>query len=149
MTEEPLDYLYELASQKPPLPTRAVFGQLERMSDQLAFLQAAQQYHYQAGLALDLFTPLDSLADNVWPHLDTILLLAVPMGAQGQTFQDSVFAKITALQKILTTHSSSAKIYLDGGITTTQIPALQKLGLAGVAMGSFFWSGKFKSSLQN
>jgi ribulose-phosphate 3-epimerase len=140
MTEDPLDYVWELASQHPALPVCGVFGQVERMSDQSAFLHAGREQGWETGLALDLATPLDSVADNVWPDLASILLLAVPMGSQGQNFNPAVLTKITDLQSLAAAKNlPELKIYVDGGIKAAEFAQLKKLGVTGAVVGSFLW----------
>lgn len=143
MTDEPLDYIWELAAQTPSLPVRAVFGQIEHMSDQAAFLQAARDRGWQAGLALDLDTPIDSLDEAAWPLLDEVLLLAVPMGAQGQSFNSGVLLKIKELQTEIAARHLSIKICIDGGVKPEQLKLLQPLHPDHIAIGSFLWSGDF------
>jgi ribulose-phosphate 3-epimerase len=140
MTEDPLDYLYEIAAQAQKLPTASVYGQVERMSDQQAFLRATREHGYTAGLALDLPTPLDSIESTSWQELEAILLLSVPMGRQGQEFDQRVYQKIVDLKAIFReVGKETIKIVVDGGIKLAQTKRLAQLGINQVAMGSYFW----------
>lgn len=143
MTEEPLDYVWELAAQEPALPVRAVFGQVERMGEQKAFLQAIHERGWTSGLALDLSTPIDSIDENAWAELDEILLLAVPMGAQGQTFNSEVLIKAKELQDEIRTRNLEIKISIDGGVKPEQLRELKDLKIDQAVIGSFLWSGNF------
>jgi ribulose-phosphate 3-epimerase len=147
MTEDPLDYVWELAAQQPQLPVRAVFGQVERMSEQEAFLQAVGEQKWEAGLALDLETPLDSLDDHVWSKLESVLLMAVPMGSQGRTFDPRVLTKITRLREQADSRQPNLKIYLDGGIKDQEFAQLQALNVSGAVIGSFLWQGDLATQL--
>ncbi len=143
MTQDPLDYVWEIASQAKKLPTRAIHGQVERLSDQKEFLQAVKNYGWQAGLALDLNTPLSSIDEQSWSYLDEILLLSVPMGQQGQEFQTSILTKITALKKQLTERALPVKIIIDGGIKPAHLASLHQAQVDGLVVGSFLWSDDF------
>ncbi len=141
MCEEPLDYLWEIAANEAGLRVRAAFGQVERMGDQSAFLKAAQERGYKAGLALDLETPLESIDESAWANLDEVLLLAVPMGSQDQEFNESIYEKITQLQKEIEQRKLRVEIVIDGGIKLAQLQALNKAGVEKLAIGSYLWSG--------
>ncbi len=144
MTEDPLDYVWELAAQEPSLPVRAVFGQVERMSDQNAFLKAVRERGWTTGLALDLETPIDSIKESSWEQIDEILLLAVPMGSQGQTFDSEVLIKIAELKEEIKTRKLKIKINVDGGIKPEQLKELLTLQIDQAVIGSFLWSGEFE-----
>jgi len=136
MTEEPMDYVWEMIEQAKELPIRAVYGQIERMSDQFQFLEEVKKQNWQAGLALDLFTPVESLDDDAWQWLDTVLLMSVEAGAQGQRFNHLVIKKIKALQTLAQHNNCPIKIALDGGIKAKHLSTLAELGVDRVAIGS-------------
>ncbi len=148
MTQEPLDLVWELAGLGSPLPVATVCGQVERMSQQQAFLQTVKDKGWKSGLALDLFTPLESIDDEAWSLLDEILFLAVPMGAQGQKFSSSVFDKIKEAQQIIVKRQLKIKIAIDGGIKPEQLKNLYALRVDKVVIGSFLWSGNFADQKQ-
>lgn len=143
MTEEPLDYVWEIAAQEGALPTRAVFGQIERMGDQVAFLKAARERGFVTGLALDLDTPIDSIAEAAWREIDEILLLAVPMGIQGQEFSPTIWAKIKELQTEISARRLKIKINLDGGIKPERLKDLKEAQINQAVIGSFLWKDEF------
>src|SRR3990167_8187367 len=66
-----------------------VFGQVEMMGDVNLFIADAQAMGMGVGLAYDLDTPLTNL-EKVIDDLDSVLLMSVPAGAQGQEFQSGV-----------------------------------------------------------
>ena len=143
MTEDPLDYVWELAAQNPSLPVRAVAGQVERMSDQKSFLTAIKERGWQAGLALDLETPLDSIDDHVWGLLDQIVLMSVPLGQQGQKFDDHVLTKLHELTHIMQEYSLKTEVLVDGGIKPAELAQLGAFGVQACAVGSFLWQGNY------
>ena len=155
MTEEPMDYVWELIECGQKLPTQSVIGQIEKMSHQLDFLEEIKKAGWQAGLAINLFTPLENIEDSAWEYLDQVLLMAVEAGAQGQTFNSLVFTKIEELKDRIKKSNKQIKIAIDGGIKTEQIKNLQKAGVNQIAVGSALFNAdnfakefnKFKKEL--
>ncbi|MBQ6450082.1 hypothetical protein IJJ08_04260 [bacterium] len=148
MTEDPLDYVWELAAQNPSLPVRAVAGQVERMSEQKAFLEAIKERGWQAGLALDLDTPLESIDDHVWGLLDQLVLMSVPLGRQGQAFDEHVLTKLHELTHIMQEYSLKTEILVDGGIKPAELAQLGALGVGACAVGSFLWQGDYHERVE-
>lgn len=136
MTEEPMDYVWELIDCAQKLPTQSVIGQIEKMSYQLDFLEEIKKAGWQAGLAVNLFTPLENIEENAWEYLDQVLLMAVEAGAQGQAFNSLIFAKIEELKNKIKKSNQQIKIAVDGGIKPEQIKNLQKAGVDQIAVGS-------------
>jgi ribulose-phosphate 3-epimerase len=90
----------------------AVYGQVEKMSDKVAFIADAQFAGLRAGLAYALETPLTGL-DEVINNLDAVLLMSSKLGSQGkEDFDEKVLEKIKEIRKI----DKNIKIILDGGI---------------------------------
>ncbi len=143
MTQDPLDYVWELAAQGSAIPVRAVAGQVERMSEQTAFLQAIRERGWKAGLALDLDTPLESIDDSSWRLLDQVLLMAVPLGQQGQSFDEHVLGKLEELEELKREYGVNPEVLVDGGIKPAELGQLAQLGASGAAVGSYLWSGDF------
>lgn len=137
MTEEPMDYVWELEEYCKELPIRSVFGQIEKMSYQEAFLEEVKKQDWKAGLALNLYTPLESIDENSWDWMDAILLLGVEAGASGQVQSPFLFEKIqTAKDKIL--KGEPMRIFVDGGVNKDNIVKLQKSGIDSVTVNSAF-----------
>ena len=147
MTQDQLDYVWELAAQGETIPVHAVAGQLERMSEQEAFLQAVRERGWKAGLALDLETPLDSIDDGAWKLLDQVVLMAVPLGRQGQTFDEIVLEKLHELAQIEREYKIRPEVVVDGGVKTAELGQLDAHGVNSVAVGSFLWQGDFHTRL--
>lgn len=147
MTQDPLDYVWELAAQGEAIPVHAVAGQLERMSEQEAFLSAVRERGWKAGLALDLETPLDSIDDSAWKQLDQIVLMAVPLGQQGQVFDEVILEKLHELAEIENEYQIHPEVMVDGGVKTAELGQLSEHGVTSVAVGSFLWQGDFHTRL--
>ena len=58
MVNEPLDFVYEARDMAKQLPVRAIIAQIERMSDQMSYVEEVRRNNWQVGLSLDLYTPL-------------------------------------------------------------------------------------------
>lgn len=100
-----------------------VYGQVEKMTDKLDFITKAEEAGMKTGLAFDLDTPLTGLDE--WVNLvDSILLLSVKAGAQGQEFDDAVLEKIKRVREL----SSSVTIMVDGGLNEETIKKCLEAG---------------------
>ena len=142
MTEEPMDYVWELIDCGQQLPTQSVTGQVEKMSRQAAFLEEVKRAGWQAGLALNLHTPVESIEDTAWEYLDHILLMAVEAGEQGQTFNQSIFSKIEQLHALMKKFNKEVKIMVDGGIKINHLSALQAAKVDQIALGSALFAAQ-------
>jgi len=142
MTEEPMDYVWELIDCGQQLPTQSVIAQVEKMSYQLDFLEEVKKAGWQAGLAINLFTPLETIEEAAWEYLDQVLLMAVEAGEQGQGFNFSVFAKIEELKILIKKFNKESKISIDGGIKLEQLKFLQKAGVDQIAVGSALFNAE-------
>jgi len=136
MTEEPMDYVWELIECGQALPTHAVIAQLEKMSYQTDFLAAVKKADWQAGLALNLYTPLESIEKTAWEHVDHILLMAVEAGAQGQSFNSLVLDKVKELKMLINKSNKVITISVDGGVKIDQVKILKEAGVDQITVGS-------------
>jgi ribulose-phosphate 3-epimerase len=138
MTGEPLDFVFECEAVKDYLPIRRIYGQVERMSHQEDFLWTVKANNWGAGLALDLFTPLDAIETDVWSSLQYLLLMGVEAGAQNQTFNDHVLEKIQEVRQL--THGLSLNIAVDGGVKLENASRIIAAGANEVSVGSAIWT---------
>ncbi len=137
MTEEPMDYVWEMEEYCRHLPIRSVFGQIEKMSYQEAFLEEVKKQDWRAGLALDLYTPLEAIDDNSWDWMDALLLLGAPAGESGQELNPLIFEKIQAArEKIL--KGEPMRIFVDCGVNKDNVAKLQRAGVDSVTANSAF-----------
>lgn len=141
MTEDPLDYVWEIFCQQPSLPSAAIFAQLERCSDPVSLLREVKERHLEAGIALDLYTETAALEDFSWEFLDSVLFLAVPMGQSGQVFQEQVWQKIEQLRQLSLAQGKLVNIYLDGGLKLPQLKRLEQLAdIHAAVVGSYYFA---------
>lgn len=119
MVEEPVEWIERCVA----AGVTAVYGQVEKMSDKMSFISRAEEAGMKTGLAFDLNTSLVGLEE--WVNLvDSVLLLAVKAGAQGQKFEDLVLEKITKVREM----SDSVTIMVDGGLNEENIKKCLKAG---------------------
>jgi len=119
MVEEPATWIDQCVA----AGITAVYGQVEKMSDKQDFITKAEEAGLKTGLAYDLSTSLTGLDE--WINLvDSVLLMAVNAGAQGQKFDDYVLEKIKRVREL----SSSVTIMIDGGLNEENIRKCLKTG---------------------
>lgn len=137
MTEEPLDYVYELIDYKDQLPIRAVIAQVERMSNITHFLEDVQKNGWLPGVSFDLHTDLNELEAEQLRFIKVIQLMGIEAGFQGQTFQPAVLSKIKQLAQACKT--LEIELLVDGGVNAESISSIAAAGATGVVVGSALW----------
>lgn len=137
MTEEPMDYVWEMEEYCRHLPIRSIFGQIEKMSYQEAFLEEVKKQDWKAGLALDLYTPIESIEENSWDWMDAVLLLGVEAGVSGQAQNSFLFEKIQTVREKIN-KGEPMRVFVDGGVNKDNIARLQKSGVDSVTVNSAF-----------
>lgn len=93
-----------------------VFGQIERMPDMKMFVAEGQLSNMYVGLALDLDTPAEKIADVI-DEIDGVLLMSVKAGQSGQEFMNRMLPKIEEVRAL----REDILICIDGGLDTPQI----------------------------
>lgn len=139
MTEEPLDYVFELLEYRDHLPIRAVIAQIERMSSQPTFIDQVKKTGWLVGFSLDLFTPVESIQPAELQELDVVQLMSIEAGFQGQEFEMSILDKVRELEQIKKTKNYKYEIIIDGGIKQEQITVLSQSEVSAVTVGSGLW----------
>jgi len=140
MTVEPLDFLYELIAECDKTQVRACIAQVEKLSYQAPFLEEVLQHQWQAGLSLDLFTPLSAIDDASWSQMSVLQLMSIEAGVQGSAFHPRIFEKIVQAQKRLAHLDHLIELIIDGGIHEQQLPQLRQRGITSIAVGSALWT---------
>lgn len=139
MTEEPLDYVFELKDLKDTVPVRAVLGQIERMSSQQHFLEEVQKHGWLPGVSLDIFTPIEEITSDSWNYLRAVQLMCIEAGAQGREFNPIVLEKVMELRTRMQVEDAIIEIMVDGGISDKEIAALKRAGVHSASIGSTLW----------
>jgi ribulose-phosphate 3-epimerase len=133
MVKEPIHYLNRCDQ----VGVERVYGQIELMGNVDEFVDQATSLGMEVGLALDLETEVDLIKKQL-SHVDGVLLMAVPAGAQGQKFDDKVLAKIVELR----TGGFREDVCVDGGLNVETVRFCWEKGANHFAVGSFLWRAK-------
>lgn len=131
MVEDPASYVKIFAENG----FKRFLGHIEKMKNLDEFIAEAQIFG-EAGLALDLETPVESIAVN-FDDLDTILLMGVKAGKSGQTFVPEVLNKIKALKE-----KTNIPIEVDGGINENSIIDCMEEGATRFVATSYIFNDK-------
>ena len=127
MVSKPQDYL---AAAKQAGVARVIFS-IEAVDDPKALLEEIKSQGQEAGIALNPETPIEKVKPFL-DQADTILLLSVNPGRQGQEFIPEVLTKIKNLKAV----NSKIKIEADGGINLTNIKQVAEAGADYLVVGS-------------
>lgn len=136
MTNEPLNFIFEMLDFKDELPIRGIIAQVERMSSLQAYIEEVKVQEWKVGLSLDLYTPVEAIDENLWPEIDIIQLMTIEAGFQGQKFQEKALEKIAEIKKLA---KADIEIMVDGGVKKEILPLLRNSGVDGLTIGSGFW----------
>lgn len=133
MVREPISFLGRCEQ----AGVERIFGHVEKMRDQGAFVEHALALGVDVGLALDLETPV-AVVEQHLGDLDAILLMAVPAGKSGQRFDGRVLEKIRAVKSLHPT----LPVCVDGGIAPQHLAVCVEAGASEFAVGSFLWESR-------
>ncbi len=112
MVEEPIEWIERCVA----AGMTGVYGQVESMTNKNDFIAKAEEAGLRTGLGFQLETSLVGLEE--WVSLvDSVLLMSVPVGAQGQVFDNRVVDRIKKVREL----SSSVTIMIDGGLDEKNI----------------------------
>ncbi len=99
-------------------------------------LQQIKSLGCQAGITLNPATPA-VLIEPVLYLADVVLVLTVNPGFSGQEFIPEVLPKIRHLRGVLDALGSSARLEVDGGLTSQTLPEVRMAGADAFVSGSF------------
>jgi len=135
MVEHPEKYLEDCKA----IGARRVIFHVEASENPARVLEDMEKYDFQKGIALNPSTPAEDVSRLV-SRLDSILLLTVNPGFQGQEFIASALQKIEHLRDLpVGRQGSSILIGVDGGVREENIRKVFKAGADYVAVGSGIW----------
>ncbi len=141
MTEEPMDFAFECAGLREYLPIRQIIGQVERMSHQMDFIEEVRRNNWEPALALDLFTPLEAIDEDVWSQLHSILIMTVEAGAQQQVFNRIALEKVKEIRRVYP-KLEQMNIMVDGGVKTLNTKEILQSGANEIVVGSAIWESQ-------
>jgi ribulose-phosphate 3-epimerase len=130
MMDEPINFLEPLKLGG----FRRFIGHVEKMSDQVDFVAKAETMG-AVGLGIDLATPVSNIEIPL-SDLDQVLLMSVPAGKSGQTFDNSVIEKLIQLRRDI---PAEVKIEVDGGINDKTLIEARKAGASMFCVTSFLF----------
>lgn len=99
-------------------------------------LQAIHTEGMKAGVALNPHTPVELLEDTI-KEIDLVCLMSVNPGFGGQKFIEHTYNKVRRLRDMIQRNGASTLIEIDGGVTSTNAPALIAAGADVLVAGSF------------
>lgn len=140
ITDEPMDFVYELVEYRDQLPVRSVIAQIEHMSSISAYLDEVKRQQWKVGVSLDIYTPLEELEDLDWQQLDIVQLAGNTVGRQGMPMHPNLVPKLTELHELARARSYRGEVLVDIGVRRNNIDRLRVAGATGVVVGSEIWS---------
>lgn len=99
-------------------------------------LQAIKAEGMQAGVALNPHTSVSLLEDTI-NDIDLVCLMSVNPGFGGQSFIENTYKKVRHLKEIIERNGASAKIEIDGGVTSKNATQLVEAGADVLVAGNF------------
>ncbi len=98
-------------------------------------IQNIKSYGVKAGVALNPSTSLSTL-DYILDDIDLVLIMSVNPGFGGQSFIEAMKDKLKELAKIKKEKNLDFIIAIDGGVKTTNVEEIAKLGAELIVSGS-------------
>jgi len=130
MVVDPVEYLGYMHGKN----VARVFGHMERMGNTNEFIDECRELSFESGLALDLYTPVDSIEEAHLENMSGILLMSVQAGFSEQKYVD-ISQKIVELKK----RGFEGDIVVDGGMNEKTISKLLKTGANQFSVTSNIW----------
>lgn len=111
----------------------------------LATLQDIKREGAAAGLTLNPGTPLSTL-DDLWPFLDTVLIMTIAPGFGGQLFQPALLPKIERARQIIDEQYPGIRLEVDGGMKPDTVGMAVDAGARAIVCGSGLFGPEGKAS---
>ena len=104
-------------------------------------IQAIKSENMKAGVALNPHTNI-SVLDDIINDVDLVCLMSVNPGFGGQSFIENTYNKIKALKDLINRKGASAKIEIDGGVTSSNAKKLMEFGADVLVAGSYIFKNE-------
>ena len=130
MVQDPEKYLEDCSA----AGAKRVIFHLEGTKDPGHVFSLAKKYSFQIGIALNPETKAEQLT-SFTGNLDSILLMSIVPGAQGNEFIPSVTKKVQQIRA----RNPDIVIGMDGGITKENIRQVFLAGVDYTSVGSSIW----------
>jgi ribulose-phosphate 3-epimerase len=95
----------------------------------------------KAGVALNPHTNI-SVLDDIINDVDLVCLMSVNPGFGGQSFIENTYNKIKTLKDLIKRKGASAKIEIDGGVTSSNAKKLIEFGADVLVAGSYIFKNE-------
>ena len=120
----------------------------EVISDLAAALQEIKALGIDTGVSVNPQTPLSTIAEDAWPHIDHLLIMSVEPGFGGQSFID-ITDKIAKAKKRRESDGLAFTIDVDGGINEATAPQVINAGADILIAGSaIFKAADYKTAIE-
>ncbi|MDD5415644.1 MAG: ribulose-phosphate 3-epimerase [Candidatus Daviesbacteria bacterium] len=123
---------------------KRVIFHFESKDDILECISKIKQLEMEAGIALNIDTPVESL-EPFKDKLDSVLVMSVVPGFQGQPFLPEALDKIKALKKL----NWSGRIAVDGAVRDSNAKQIIEAGADQLIIGSYLLKGDIDENLEN
>lgn len=104
-------------------------------------IQGIKSENMKAGVALNPHTNI-SVLDDIINDVDLVCLMSVNPGFGGQSFIENTYNKIKALKDLIKRKGASAKIEIDGGVTSSNAKKLIEYGADVLVAGSYIFKNE-------
>jgi ribulose-phosphate 3-epimerase len=104
-------------------------------------IQGIKSENMKAGVALNPHTNI-SVLDDIINDVDLVCLMSVNPGFGGQSFIENTYNKIKALKDLIKRKGASAKIEIDGGVTSSNAKKLIEFGADVLVAGSYIFKNE-------
>lgn len=104
-------------------------------------IQGIKSENMKAGVALNPHTNI-SVLDDIINDVDLVCLMSVNPGFGGQSFIENTYNKIKALKDLIKRKGASAKIEIDGGVTSSNAKKLIEYGADILVAGSYIFKNE-------
>ena len=89
----------------------------------------------RAGLAIDRDTPVEPYLE-LFPHVDTVLIMTIKAGFGGQRFMPEMLAKVRDVRRRITAKQLEVRLEVDGGIAADTIAEAAEAGADAFVAGT-------------
>ena len=117
-----------------------VVAQVEAVDDQSSFIDRVETGRMEAGLALDLPTPVSQINDELFLRLSVVMVMGEKAGFSGQKFSFSSLTKVDELLAVKKRLPANFLIAVDGGVSTDNIEFIKDRGVDIVYLSSSIWN---------
>ncbi len=98
-------------------------------------VQQIKELGKRAGVAINPATPLGTLVE-ILPYLDLVLVMTVNPGFGGQSFIETMPAKIATMRQMIDARGLNVELEVDGGINAETAPRVVAAGARVLVAGS-------------